>query len=769
MVSPNQATSRRAVIWGIALALAVMVLVVYGQTWWKEFDFVNADDGDYVSANPHVKGGLTLDGIWWSLTAFHSHNWHPLTWLSLQLDSQLFGTAAPGYHRTNVLLHAANAVLLFLLLLRLTGTLWCSAAVAALFAIHPTHVESVAWVSERKDVLSTLFWLLTIWVYAWYAERPAVYRYLLVVLTFALGLMAKPMVVTLPAVLLLLDYWPLHRWPAEKSGATRYAPASLGRLIAEKVPLLCLVGFSVVLTLQAQKDLVQPMERFPLWLRVANALVAYVEYIGMMLWPINLNIYYPHQGAGLPSWQWPSAAVLLAGLTAVLLWMGRKRRYLAVGWLWYLGTLIPVIGLVQVASQALADRYTYVPTMGLSIIFAWGMANFCARGKGRVLPVSLFTGAALAVFVAMTWIQIGYWQNSVTLWRHVLAVNEHNHVAHNYLGLALAEKGQFAEAAKHFDTALRMNPHGRGYGYLGIMLCELGELDESAKQLERSIYLLPTWDQTRLYLGRVREQQGRHDDAVQQFTAALRIDSDLTKARMGLAGALANSGAFDQAREQIEILLRAEPDSALLYDELGRLYKRQGKLKEAVSCYDHALECQPGFHAAWNNKGAALEGLGQLAAAAECYRHAVEFEPEQLMYRVNLAYALRETGQREASATQYEVASRLQPDWPQLACAEAWKLATDPDSRHRDGQQALRAARLACQGTRYQLPQGLDALAAAHAELGQFDQAVTWERKALALLPDSSAAGLVDAIKERVRLYERRQPYRDAPTPRAQR
>jgi tetratricopeptide (TPR) repeat protein len=622
-------------------------------------------------------------------------------------------------------------------------------------------VESVAWVSERKDVLSTFFWLLTMTTYAWYAERPGLGRYLLVMVSFALGLMAKPMLVTLPAALLLLDYWPLRRWPVEEPHATRYAPATLHWLLAEKLPLMALVAGSVLLTLRAQADLVQPLDRFPLSVRVANALVSYVTYIGMTLWPVNLAIYYPHQREALASWQALAAASVLAGLTAWLLWAGRKRRYLAVGWLWYLGTLVPVIGLVQVATQALADRYTYVPTIGLFILFAWGMADFCCGAEVRVIAVSVLTSAALAIFLVLTYFQVQYWRDSEALWEHTLAVTERNHVAHNHLAMAFIDKRQFAEAAKHFEAALRLRPHERAYGYLGIVLFELGELDEATRQLERAIQFEPDWPKSRLYLGRVRERQGRHEEAVRHFGAALGIDPNLKEARIGLADALAGTGAFDQAKEQYKILLGAEPDSPFLHGELGRLYKREGRPKDALACCDRALELDSKYHEAWNNKGVILEALGRFAAAADCYRSAVELEPEQLVYRLNLAYALRESGQQGPASTQYDAAFRLNPDWPQSVLAEAWTLATHHDPRRRNGSQALRSARIACQATSYKLPQALDVLAAAHAELGQYEQAVSWERKGLELLPESSALDVVHALQERLRLYERRQPFRE--------
>ena len=747
--------------WALALALVVAILAVYGQTCGKDFGFVDVDDNDYVALNPHVDEGLTLDGLRWAFTTFHACNWHPLTWLSLQLDAQLFSDGAQGYHRTNVLLHAANTLLLFWLLQRLTGAVWRSAAVAGFFAVHPLHVESVVWVAERKDVLSTLFWLLTTAVYAWYAERPGVGRYLLILAAFALGLLGKSMLVTLPATLLLLDYWPLQRWRPVEPGTTRYAPASLGWLLAEKLPLFALVIPSIVLTLQAQSQLLWTLEQFPVSVRVANALVSYVKYLSATFWPINLAFFYPHPREALPWWQPAVAALLLAGLTVLLVWAGRRRRYLAVGWLWYLGTLVPVIGLVQVGLQAMADRYTYVPSIGLFILVVWGVADLCPRGSGRVVPATVLTCAALASCLVTTWFQVQHWHNSETLLRHTLAVTENNGVAHTQLGIVLGMKGKRAEALEHMEEALRLAPNSaQAHRTLALALIDVGRLDDAALHLERSLQLKPNMAETHRDLGQVRERQGRHADAVQHLAVALQLDPDLALIRVELAGALEGKGDFAQAQEQYEILLRRNPTAAWFRAELGRVLKLQGKLDEALECYDQALQLRPETSGPWNNKGVVLEQLGRLADAKACYRRAVELEPGQLVYCLNLAYILYETGEEAAAAEQYRVAFHLNPDWPKPAMAEAWRLATHADAQQRDGVQALRIAKIVCQATNYRSPQALDALAAAYAEKGKFEDAVKWERKVLELLP-SDATKIADAVKQRLNLYERRQPFRE--------
>jgi tetratricopeptide (TPR) repeat protein len=769
MPDTSSSPARRAAAWGIALALAVAVLAVYGRSWSGQFHFVNFDDDQYVTGNSRVRGGLTADGVVWALTTLDAYNWHPLTWLSLQLDAELFGTSATGCHRTNTLLHAANTALLFGLLLRLTGALWRSAAVAALFGLHPTHVESVAWVTERKDVLSTLFWLLTTAAYAWYARRPAAGRYLLVLVPFALGLMSKPMLVTLPATLLLLDYWPLRRWPpeegrpAEQPPRPAYAPASLRRLVIEKLPLFALALASVPLTFRAQSEIVWTLGQFPVPVRVANALVSYVKYLGMTLWPVDLAAFYPHPRDTLPWWQPVGAGVLLTAVTGAVLWAGRARRYLVVGWLWYLGTLVPVIGLVQVGLQGMADRYLYVPSIGLFLMAAWGMADLRPRGSPRAAAAAL-TVAALAACLVLTWRQVGYWRDSETLWRHALAATGDTVAAHEKLGLALADKGQPEEAVEHLQAAVRLEPRDvQASRNLGFVLERLGRRDEAAVEFERVLQLAPGSATAHLHLGRIRRRQGRHEDAVRLFDAALRLEPTSSEARVELAAALADSGEFTRAREQLDVLLRHEPDSPTLHNVLGILFRRQGQLTEAVASFDRALALRPSLPEAWNNKGLVLETLGRLPDAVTCLERAVELDPQQQGYRLNLAHALYESGNHGPAAKHYAAAFRISPDWPRSVLAEAWLKATHPDARRRNGTQALRNAQIACEGTGYQVAAGLDVLGAAHAEVGHFDEAATWARAALRLVPDGTGATFADGIQQRLSLYEQRRPYREAP------
>jgi len=413
------------------------------------FEFVNFDDDTYVSENPHIQDGLTWGGVQWAFLidpgsgSQHADFWIPMTFISHMITIELFGLEPWGHHMVNLMIHIMNTLLLFWTLRRMTGSLWKSGFVAALFAIHPLHVESVAWVTERKDVLSTLFWILTIWVYAFYTKRPKFHRYLLVALTFSLGLMSKPIVMTLPFVLLLLDYWPLHRfrWGDHQTAL---------KLVWEKTPLMALTGVCFVLTLLVQQkwETVGSLQTFPLGNRIGNALVSYVDYIGKMFWPMNLAVFYPHPG-NLPLEQIIVSALLLLAITILVIRWSPRAPYLVVGWLLFLGTLVPVIGLVQVGQQAMADRYTYIPLIGLFIIIAWGIPDLIAKWHYQKLFLSLGAGLILSALMVITWLQVQHWRNSISLFEHAIEVTGTNYVAYHNLGLAFQTEGYIGVPVRH--------------------------------------------------------------------------------------------------------------------------------------------------------------------------------------------------------------------------------------------------------------------------------------------------------------------------------
>ena len=483
----------------ISLLLIAATLVVFWQV--TGHGLLAYDDDVYITDNLCVQDGLTRDAIQWAFVTRLNANWHPLTWISHMVDYELYELDPLGHHLTSLLLHMANVVFLFLVLRRMTKSLWKSGFVAALFAIHPLHVESVAWVSERKDVLSTLFWIFTMWAYIRYTERPILSRQLLVVAVFALGLMAKPMLVTLPFVLLLLDYWPLRR--LKQAGAkARDLALSAFDLVWEKIPLFALAVASSIVTYQAQQTggTVAAFDKLPFSVRAANALVAYVGYIGKMIWPRGLCALYPHREGGLPEWQVIGAGLLLVCVTVFVILMGRRRPYLAVGWLWYVGTLVPVIGLVQVGEQAMADRYTYVPLIGLFIMIAWGIPDVLGRGdaetrrRGDVaVPAEGFrdrvvlpavAAAVIGAFMVCSWIQVGYWQDDLSLFRHATEVTKDNYIAHANVGTALASRGRTEQASEEFREAIRIQPDAPKPHYnLAVMLYQMGEYSEAWKEL----------------------------------------------------------------------------------------------------------------------------------------------------------------------------------------------------------------------------------------------------------------------------------------------
>jgi protein O-mannosyl-transferase len=736
----------RRPLW-ICLSLVLLTLAAYSPLLGGGYEFLKIDDDEYVTYNPHVRAGLTGPSLWWDLTTFHSYNWHPLTWVSLQLDYQLYGLQPWGFHATNLLLHTANAVLLFVALRRLTGAVWRPAAVAAFFAVHPLHVESVAWVSERKDLLSALFWILTLWAYARYAERPGPGRYALVVLAFTASLLSKPMAVTLPFVLLLLDYWPLGRLrlggEPESTTEDRGSAIEKGNLrpsildprssrfwaLAEKLPLLALAGGVCVITLLAQRGAVKTLDQFPLPVRLLNALLAYVGYIGKMFWPHPLAAFYPHPCARVPVVQAAAAGVLLASLSAWVLLQARQRGYLFVGWFWYLGTLVPVIGLVQVGSHAAADRYTYVPLIGLFLLLVWGAAEFLTRWK-RPAAVLVPAAALLCACVVVTRLHLPCWRNTLTFWQNALEVTpENNPQAHAGVGQALQERESIREALGHFEEVVRLQPdRPTGHLNLGLVLGMLGRMDEAESHLRRAVHLDP-------------------QDAV---------------AHTDLATLLARRGQVEESLGLFDEALTLNPNDAATHYNLGGVLMKQGRVEDAERHFRAAAGLDPLLADAQDSLGTALQRQGKLPEATVCYRQAVRLKPEHAPYRCDLGLALQEAGKMEEAEGEFRRALRLDPRWPFMANQTAWRLATAPEPQSRDGFTALRLARQCCLVAGDAHPAPLDTLAAAYAEVGSFDQAVEVARRAAGLADSAGLNDLAGQIRERGRLYEKRQPFRAA-------
>jgi tetratricopeptide (TPR) repeat protein len=475
----------------ICAVITVLTLLVYGPM--IDHSFISFDDDDYITNNPVVRRGLTLDGLVWAFASPHVYNWHPLTWLSHMADVQLFGLNAGGHHLMGLLLHTVNALLLFFVLRSMTRALWQSSVVAALFALHPFHVESVAWAAERKDLLSTLFWLLTIGFYLRYVKNPGIRRFWPVCLCYAAGLMAKQMAVTLPFLLLLLDYWPLRRLdptPPTPGSPTRFRWSGISPLIWEKLPLFVMAaGASLLIYLiQTQTGIVKSAAEFPFSARLANALVAYIAYLFKTVYPLNLAVFYPHPGTTLPLWQAAGVALLLAAITVSVL--HSTKPYLVVGWFWYLGTLVPVIGLVQVGIQGMADRYTYVPLIGIFIMAVWGIADLVAGWRSRKAVLAFAAAAGLAALTILTWLQVGTWQNSITLYSHAIKVTAGNYWAEYNLGLALMAEDRDDEAFPHFQEAIRIQPgFADAYLNIGVIQAKRGRIDNALANFGRVLEL----------------------------------------------------------------------------------------------------------------------------------------------------------------------------------------------------------------------------------------------------------------------------------------
>lgn len=566
----------------ILLALVSITLAVYIRSAW--FPFNEIDDRDYAVDNLQVMAGLTLDSVQWAFTTFHASNWHPLTWLSLMLDSQLFGIGPMGYHATNAVLHTLNTALVFLLFRSLTGTLWRSAFVAACFALHPLHVESVAWISERKDVLSGMFWMLTLICYSSYVREGRRSRYLLSLAFFALGLMAKPMLVTIPVILLLLDLWPLERTGLLARGKEEPFASSLRanlpqlkRLILEKVPFILLAGASSAMTVYAQSKggAVISLVNLPLSGRVSNAVWAVLNYLVKTFYPADLAIYYPYQQ--VPYWKAGCALVALVAISYLCLSQLRNYPWLSIGWLWFLVTLLPVIGLVQVGSQSMADRYTYLPHLGIFVIVSWGGGELWSRLSEKRRIVELLAVAGLLCMAALTCLQLNYWADNVRLLNHTIDVTENNFFATNALGLAYERIGENAKALEEF------------------------------KRTEEAFPQNPDMHLLRLHMGNVMNGLGRHAEALVYFEEILRKRPTFWQAHYNRGKSLESLNRPQEALEAYRETLKLKPDNAAAHNNIGRLLARHGQVDEAIGHFSKAVELDPRLDQARKNLATALK------------------------------------------------------------------------------------------------------------------------------------------------------------------
>ena len=574
-----------------------MTFAIYAQVIGHQF--ITLDDDAYIKGNVMVNRGVTLAGVAWAFSTFDQGNWHPLTWIAHMMDSQLFGMNAGGHLLVNALIHIANTLLVFWFLFRTTHARWPSALAAALFALHPLHVESVAWAAERKDTLSTFFGLLSLIAYVRYAKGPSIRRYAWVAITLVLGLLAKPMLVTWPFVMLLLDYWPLRRFDLtpRKEMATKLWP-----LLREKFPLFALVAASAVITTIAQSHggAVRTFQDFPIALRLTNALVSYVKYLLLTFWPNDLGVYYPYTTSGTPAWQIICAAFLLIGITALCFFQRKIRPYLVVGWLWFLGALVPVIGIVQVGGQTMADRYFYIPSIGLFIVIAFGLADIAeTRRLAPSLSAAVASGILLALAI-LTNAQIHRWSNSFTLFKHTLAVTPPNLIIENNLGSALSRSGLHDEAGAHFEKALQIIP-----AHYDSLLYD-----------------------TLLNMGITRFYQNRLPEAIEYCQSALRVRPDAPKAHDLLGMALAMQGHGEAALDEIRHAAELAPNDADIQKDLGVTLGRLGRIPESIDHFHEALRLNPYNASAHNNLGLSLLQSGKPGESIPEFEAALRLNPE---------------------------------------------------------------------------------------------------------------------------------------------
>ena len=638
----------------ICLVLTLATIAVFWQVC--TYDFINYDDPTYVSKNTNIQAGITLEAIKWAFTTGYAGNWHPLTWLSHMLDWQFFGANPAGHHLTNLVFHIANTLLLFIVLRQMTGDVWPSAFVAALFALHPLHVESVAWVAERKDVLSTFFWLLTMWAYVRFVHRPKIAGYLLVVIFLALGLMAKPMLVTLPFVLLLLDYWPLDRLNLKhlKPG-----------LLIEKIPLFVMVLASSIITFIVQKKTgaMHTIENYNLFICFANAFISYQRYIIKMIWPVWLAVFYPHPIQGVSILHAVMSANVLLVVTILILRFAKNHRYLVTGWLWYLGTLVPVIGLIQVGEQAMADRYSYITLTGLFIIVAWGLPELLEKWSHRKVVLWTFSLVVLSALAVCTYLQQRYWKGSMTIFQHALKVTKNNYLAHFCVTDTLFKQGRFEEAIWHSAEAVRIKPdYVDALNNLGATLYGVGRTDEAVGYYQRALEISPRDAKVHANLGVVLADEGKFAEAVVYYRIALEtIDEPRIHSNLGYA--LLNISRFQEAVAEYRKVLSATPNDPNALNDTGYALAHTGEFDEAISLYNKALQIAPDLIEVRLNLGYALTSSGKFAEAVKEYEKILLIQPQNAVAHNDLGAVFFRQGKFDEAIVHFNQAVRIDPNY----------------------------------------------------------------------------------------------------------
>ena len=854
---------KKTALW-ICAGLAFLVVAIYSGA--PRHGFVNYDDDVYVYDNQHVLQGLTAKSVTWAASSGHASNWHPLTWLSHIVDVELFGVdraddaglldGPGGHHLMSVALHLLNTLLLFFVLKAMTGAIWPAACVAALFAVHPMQVESVVWIAQRKSVLSGLFWMLTLLAYFSYTQRSTLLRYLLVALLYAGGLMAKPMLVTLPFVLLLLDLWPLGR---VQVGA-RLLDRRNAWLLLEKLPLFALTALSCFVTYSVQlKTAVRSLDVVPIDVRLTNIPTAYMAYLGKLVWPEGLAVLYPLSGEDL-SHTWAAVALLAIIVLTIGLVRYRSRcAWLCVGWLWFLGTLVPVIGVVQVGNQAYADRYTYLPYIGLFVAVVYGARGWFSRSPSRRRALGVVAGTAVMALAVCSWVQIRYWKDGVTLFSRALAVTEKNAAALNNRGCEYVRLNQRDLALKDFDGAIQLKPayivayNNRGgiyqllgrteeaqadfqaairlkpdymsaYYNRGRLFEESGSLERALEDYARAIELQPDFPDVHNDRGHTYVKMGRHELALADFSRAIALNPGHTLAYSNRGGVYQLLGKAPKAEADYTRALQLDPGHMSAYYNRGRLFASLGSWDRALGDYARAIQLQPDFPEVYNERGHAYMKTRRNELALEDFSRAIELDPGHVMAHTNRGGVYQLLGKNKEALEDYGTAIKLSPDsWStyynrghlftklgnpdralddydrvielnpnnsrvhnnrgmlrlkrrryELALEDftraveleknfagayrnlAMLLAACPDSKYRDAPKAMHNGRRACELSGWKDIAALDALAAACAEGGQFEEALRWQNKALEMAPEK----IKPVLRSRLELYERGAPYR---------
>jgi len=742
----------------IYAGLVLITLAVYLPVFYH--DFVQYDDQQYVTDNPRVQAGLTWHGLEWAF-GFHAGNWHPLAWLSHMLDCQLYGAWAGGHHLTSLLLHIAATLLLFSVLSRMTSlradasarqadTIWRSAAVAALFAWHPLHVESVAWVAERKDVLCAVFWMLTLWFYVRYAVQPCKARYFSVLGSFVLCLMSKPMGVTLPFVLLLLDYWPLGRVTGDKWQVT-----GILRLVREKIPFFVLSAIACVLTLRAQEQAIVSTAGLSVSQRIANVVVAYNHYLTAMFVPRKLAVYYPYQ-FHLPAATIVCAVIVLGLATLLALTNMRRRPWLMVGWLWYLGTLVPVIGLVQVGDQAWADRYTYLPLIGLFVAIVWSAFEII---KNR-LVLQIASVIVAVALIAATSMQLDCWRNTRTLFEHANTVTRNNALAVTILGSQLAED-EPDKAMEYYQTALSYSPtFPEAHFFLGNALEKKGKPEEAIAEYQKALWFKPMQEQTHIFMAIALAKQKKYDEAIAHYNAALKLNPDSAPAHNNLARIYQTQGHFDDAIAHYNAALETDPKLSIAHNNLGILLLQKGKLDEGTRQLREAVKLRPGNAESQYNLALALNQQGQWSEAAGLFKKTAGSYSADPKAHCEFAVALAHLKRTREAMSEYAAALLIQPDFPDALDGLAWILSTDAHPDFRNGAEAVKMSERACELTGRNDPVKLKTLAAAYAETGRFEEAMNTLRTAKDLAAKANRQELVNECSLMLEHFQKSEPWR---------